>query len=514
MNNNFWFIIIVLFFLSCREEPEKNDNWIDSILLSEENIVMATSFDINSLLKKSDLANSDQLSSQKKLLINAFNSSFKSSLLGFNVDIPQKLFIVANKDNLNGALFWVGELTSEFLFKQTLKNFFDVDDFSDSDINTFYIKEYNLYISFNEYNFIVGFSPEKKYVKSKLNAYFNNESILKSNLAISKFLENTDDIGFYFSNKRINQLTNNTNNSLFSSQLSNLSRIDQFGNEIYVSLNFLKNKLSVNTFSYDNNQLFYKNIGVKSDFKNFINLDEKMLSFGFLNLNLNQEEHLFSDVSLTDFNEDLLFFKILQDQKLFSTLNGEISFLISDSLNNQNASDTATSKEDFWENDFNEFEIDFKFEIPPSLISFGIKDLTDLTDQLKKINNQFVENKSILINDSYVLISNNILHISNKKELLSVIDNSIQFNASPIINSQFFQNPLYAEIDLQLILNYLQLNNLNQFSNKQTNLFNKVTITGNNNSFSILIDIMSNDENSLKSITDLILQNQLLESYL
>ena len=140
MNNNFWFIIIVLFFLSCREEPEKNDNWIDSILLSEENIVMATSFDINSLLKKSDLADSDQLSSQKKLLINAFNSSFKSSLLGFNVDIPQKLFIVANKDNLNGALFWVGELTSEFLFKQTLKNFFNVDDFSDSDINTFYIK--------------------------------------------------------------------------------------------------------------------------------------------------------------------------------------------------------------------------------------------------------------------------------------------------------------------------------------------------------------------------------------
>ena len=65
MNNNFWFIIIVLFFLSCREEPEKNDNWIDSILLSEENIVMATSFDINSLLKKSDLADSDQLSSQK-----------------------------------------------------------------------------------------------------------------------------------------------------------------------------------------------------------------------------------------------------------------------------------------------------------------------------------------------------------------------------------------------------------------------------------------------------------------
>ena len=277
-------------FLSCKEEPEKNENWIDSILLSEEDIIMATSFDLNSLLKKSDLANSDQLSSQKKILINAFNSSFKSSLLGFNVDIPQKLFIVAKKDNLNGAVFWAGELTSEFLFKQTLNNFFEIDDFSNSEINSFYIKEYNLYISFNEENFIVGFSPEKKYVKSKLNAYFNNESILKSNLAISKFLENTDDIGFYFSNKRINQLTNSLNNSIFSSQLSNLSQINQFENEIYVSLNFLKNQISFNTFSYNNNQLFYKDIGVKSDFKNFINFDEKMISFGFINLNLNQKK--------------------------------------------------------------------------------------------------------------------------------------------------------------------------------------------------------------------------------
>ena len=91
---------------------------------------------------------------------------------------------------------------------------------------------------------------------------------------------------------------------------------------------------------------------------------------------------------------------------------------------------------------------------------------------------------------------------------------SNQFNTSPIINSQFYQNPLYAEIDLQLILNYLQLNNLNQFSNKQFNLFNKITFTGNNNNLSILIDVMSNDENSLKMLTDLILQNQLLESYL
>ena len=90
--------------------------------------------------------------------------------------------------------------------------------------------------------------------------------MVKNNSAISKFLENTDDIGFYFSNKRINQLTNSLNNSIFTSQLSNLSQINQFENEIYVSLNFLKNQISFNTFSYNNNQLFYKDKGVDSDF--------------------------------------------------------------------------------------------------------------------------------------------------------------------------------------------------------------------------------------------------------
>ena len=96
---------------------------------------------------------------------------------------------------------------------------------------------------------MVGFSPEKKYIQSKLNAYFNDNHILKNNLAITKFLKNTDDVGFYFSNKRINQLSN-INNSIVASKLSNLSKINQFGNEIYVNLNFLKNDVSLNIYSY------------------------------------------------------------------------------------------------------------------------------------------------------------------------------------------------------------------------------------------------------------------------
>ena len=515
MSNNFWFILIIIFFISCKEEATENENWIDSILLSEEDILMATSFDLNSLLKKSDLANSDQLTNQKKILLNAFNSSFKSSLLGFNVDIPQKFFIVAKKDNLNGAVFWAGELTSEFLFKQTLNNFFEIDDFSNSEINSFYIKEYNLYVSFNKENFIVGFSPEKKYVMSKLNTYFNDDLMVKNNSAISKFIENTDDIGFYISNERIYQLTKSLNNSMFTSQLSSLSQINQFENDIYVSLNFLKNQISFNTFSYNNNKLFYKDKGVSSDFKNFLKLDEKIISFGFINFNLNQKENLFTETSFFNKNDDLFFFNTLREQKFISTLNGEMSFLISDSLTNQiPKSKESPSENDFWEDDFSENEDDFKIETPPFLVSFGVKDSDNLKEQLRKINNEFVEEKSILVNDSYLHLSNNILHISNKKELLNSFDYSNKWNSGKEINLKFFQNPLFAEIDIRLMLNFLQLSNLIQFSNKQFNLFNKITFTGNNNNLLILIDVISNDDNSLKMLTEMILRNQLLEPYL
>ena len=37
-------------------------------------------------------------------------------------------------------------LTSDFLFKQTLNNFFEIDDFQENETNSFYIKEYNLCI--------------------------------------------------------------------------------------------------------------------------------------------------------------------------------------------------------------------------------------------------------------------------------------------------------------------------------------------------------------------------------
>ena len=68
----FLFLIITLFFAGCKEKSEK---WIDNIILSESELFMAASIDLNTIIKKSELENSDNITSQQKLLFNAFNAS-------------------------------------------------------------------------------------------------------------------------------------------------------------------------------------------------------------------------------------------------------------------------------------------------------------------------------------------------------------------------------------------------------------------------------------------------------
>ena len=512
MNKYFWFIIILLIFSSCNEESEKPERWVDNVLLSEKDILIAISLDLNSLLSKSDLTNSDQITNQNKMLINAFNSSFKSSLLGFNVDIPQKMFLVSKENDSNGAIFWVGELTNKFIFDQTVKNFFDVDDFSNSDVNTYYLKEYNLYLSFNEFNFVVGFSTDKKYVESKLKSYFNNDHYPENNAAFLSFLENTDDIGFYFSNKRINQLQNSLSKSTLGSLLNNSSvvnQIDHFGDELFTSLNFLNGKVSMNTTTYRSNNSIYNSNGVTSLFKNFVSINE-LVSFGFANFDLNNEKSFFSNIKVLDKKEDFIAFKFLDDEKSRSTLNGEMSFAIAAIANNQtNDPNFNKSSENFWEDDFdrNIFESDIT---PPFLVSLGVKEPYLLENQIKEMNKKFELGNTFLMKDYYILLKDYFLHISNKEQLLKDIYSKNKKNYSHF-NYQLFQKPMYAEIDLESGLNFMQLKNLKLLYN---NIFKRITFTADNDNFSILVNVKNENQNSLKSISDLILKSQLLESYL
>ena len=112
-------IYLLLFFTAC--DSSKN-NWINNTILSEKNILAASSVNLKSLLEKSDLENIENLSYKQKIIFETFKFSFNSQYLGFDVDSPQKLFIVSQENKFNAAAFLVGDITNEYIFKQSVKS--------------------------------------------------------------------------------------------------------------------------------------------------------------------------------------------------------------------------------------------------------------------------------------------------------------------------------------------------------------------------------------------------------
>ena len=220
---------------------------------------------------------------------------------------------------------------------------------------------------------------------------------------------------------------------------------------------------------------------------------------------------MLNNIKIFDDDEDFIAFLLLSDKELLSELNGEMSFAVSTiSKNKFEDSISLDFSEDFWEDDFDNSNSNSNL-IPPFLLSYGVKNSSFLNNYLKEINENFEIGKSNAINDYFAHLDENFLHISNDEKLLNNIINKTNYDY-PNFNNQFFQNPIYAEIDLDLVLNFLKPFNLDQSHDK--NIFKKIILTGNNNFFSILVDLNKENQNSLKSILELILQNQLLASYL
>ena len=187
-----------------------------------------------------------------------------------------------------------------------------------------------------------------------------------------------------------------------------------------------------------------------------------------------------------------------------------MSFAIAAIANNQtNDPNFNKSSENFWEDDFDKTIIESDIT-PPFLVSLGVKEPYLLENQIKEMNKKFELGNTVLMKDYYILLKDDFLHISNKEQLLKDIYRKNKKNYSHF-NNQLFQKPMYAEIDLESGFNFMQLKNLKLLEN---NIFKKITFTADNNNFSILVNVKNKNQNSLKSISDLILKSQLLESFL
>ena len=537
------FIFNILFFsflfFSC---DNNSDTWINNTIKSEKDVLMATSIDLKKLINKSNLGNIDFLTSDQKLIYSVFKSSFNSSLLGFNIDLPQKLFVINEPGKINGAIFLAGNIEDFKTFKQNLSSFFGVDKFTSSNPTICFSSEYNISFGFNESNFIAAFSLDKNFSEAKILDYFKQENTNQDNEYISDFLNFKDDFSFYISYSKINRLINNLNNDFIKSQINSRVNINEFSEDVILSLNFLEGKINCELKS---NPKFYDNFSngvLNENFKSLLPKNDSLFSFVVANIKSSNIESYFSKLSKFGFskvnNNSIINFK-----ELIPLMNGSVMFSLNNSLEPALDSldsgyvlkDSNFSGSDFYkkklveEND-NEYWDDFDFEIqsedklnsvfkksPSYALSFGIKNQEALLTYFKDNNLDILKGVCFEIDQNSILFKDNILHISNNFNFLSkfILNSGLVTNTA--INDSIFNKPFFGVLDFKSLINSYDFQNesLNNI-NKQTllNDISSVLINGDNQGFIFEINFEKKKINSFKILVENILENKIIENYL
>ena len=239
------FILFLLLFFTACDDTKKN--WVNNTILSEKNILVASSINVKSILEKSEFENIETLTDEQKIIFNAIKSSFISHYLGFDIDSPQKLFIVSQENKFNAAIFLVGEITNKYIFKESIKSFLSVNSFLGENPTICFSEKYNLSIGFNSSHFLVGFSLDKNFSLDKINSYFQSNPVNSNNHLLSEFLNKTDDYSFYISNSNVEEFINSIKIPFIKSQISNYINLNLLTEDFILDLNFLNGKIVANT---------------------------------------------------------------------------------------------------------------------------------------------------------------------------------------------------------------------------------------------------------------------------
>ena len=118
------------------------------------------------------------------------------------------MFIVSQENKFNAAVFLIGEITNKYIFKESIKSYLAVDDFSGENPTICFSEKYNLTIGFNSSHFLVGFSLDKNFTLEKINSYFQSNPVKSNNQLLSEFVNKTDDYSFYISNSNVVEFIN------------------------------------------------------------------------------------------------------------------------------------------------------------------------------------------------------------------------------------------------------------------------------------------------------------------
>ena len=530
-------IYLLLFFTACNDTKK---NWINNTILSEKNILLASSINVKSILEKSAFENIENITDEQKIIFNAIKSFFISKYLGIDIDSPQRLFIVSQENKFNAATFIVGEITNKYLFKESIKRFLEIDSFSAGFPTICYSEKYNFTIGFNSSHFILGFSLDKNFTLDKINSYFQSKPINNNNHLLSVLLNKSDDYAFYISNSNMVDFINSIKIPFIKSQLINYLNMNLLTEDFILDMNFLNGKIDVNTLYSVNSSNISSLSPVDKKYKNFLSCNDSLLSFGFANIPLKKIKKYFNLI--------IKFIWDLEKQRnrfdlsgIYTALDGSLSFSFNKPLNPLINLDSRSSQnnsinhfkqnknailkyriddiEDNWEDDdfFEEEELAENLNITtPYIISLGIGDKQFLVEYFHKNNLELKEDKLLNVNNTFFLFKSNVLHWTNNLKLIDYIHMDETKPYSKIKESHF-QKPVYIELDLEAIfMVYFPKTILDDIDEKQKlrQTFNNVIITSSKNGFHIEFGLKQKDKNALQLFLEAIMENKTLKNYL
>ena len=530
------FVLFLLLFFTACDDAKKN--WVNNTILSEKKLLVASSINVKSILEKSEFDNIENLTDEQKIIFNTIKSSFISHYLGFDIDSPQKLFIVSQENKFNAAVFLIGEITNKYIFKESIKSYLAVDDFSGENPTICFSEKYNLTIGFNSSHFLVGFSLDKNFTLEKINSYFQSNPVKSNNQLLSEFINKTDDYSFYISNSNVVEFINSIKIPFIKSKITKYLNKNLLTEDFILDLNFLNGKIVANTL-YSSSSSKKNNLSpVNRKYKNFLSDKDSLLSFGFANIPPNNLEKYLNQIikSTLDMGNNQ---SRLDLRELIPALDGSMSFSLNKSLNslistdstffkkdkknystqNPSSNESVEDSEDNWDDDdfFQQEEVTENSNISmPYSISLGIEEKQILHDVFRKNNLELKEDEFLKIKNTFLIYKKDVLHLSNNLQLLESFHKD-EAKPSLKIKESHFQNPVYMELDFQSILMaYFPktiLENIDEKKNLRQTLSN-IILTSYKDGFHVEFGLKQKDKNSIQVILEAILENKTLDNYL
>ena len=96
-------LVLCSWMLSCHEENKFK--WENVIIRSEKDAIIISSFDVISLIKKSNPSENEELNFSQKMMLRAATSSLASSSTGFRIEGQHYMFVVPKKERLMVVYF-------------------------------------------------------------------------------------------------------------------------------------------------------------------------------------------------------------------------------------------------------------------------------------------------------------------------------------------------------------------------------------------------------------------------